>query len=76
MIPYLSFNGEVQEKGDDSLAALRSKVNRCPGKGGGGRSSNDQRSDAKNPNSQEHKDAVDNRSNQIRESKESEEDEE
>ncbi len=47
-----------------------------PGKGGGGRSSNDQRSDAKNPNSQEHKDAVDNRSNQIRESKESEEDEE
>jgi len=40
-----------------------------PGKGGGGRSSNDQRSDSKNPNSQEHKDAMDNRSNQIRESK-------
>jgi hypothetical protein len=39
-------------------------------KGGGvGRTPNDQRSDSKNPTSQEHKDAMDNRSNQIRESK-------
>ena len=36
------------------------------GKGkGGGRSPNDQRSDALNPNSQEHQDAQDNRSVQL-----------
>jgi hypothetical protein len=40
------------------------------------RSPNDQRSDAKNPTSQEHKDAVDNRSDQIRENKEAEKQEE
>jgi hypothetical protein len=34
------------------------------------RTPNDQRSDAKNPTSQEHKDTMDNRSNQIRENKE------
>lgn len=45
-------------------------------KGSGGRSSNDQRSDAKNPTSREYKDAMDNRSIQIRESKERKETEE
>lgn len=34
------------------------------------RSANDQRSDSKNPTSKEYKDAMDNRSNQIRENKE------
>jgi hypothetical protein len=32
---------------------------------GGGRSSNDQRSDAKNPTSQEYKDAMNNHSDQL-----------
>jgi len=36
------------------------------------RSPNDQRSDSKNPTSQEYKDAMDNRSDQIRENKEAE----
>ena len=40
---------------------------------GHSRTPNDQRSDSKNPTSSEHKDTVDNRSNQIRENRESEE---
>ena len=41
------------------------------GKGHGhSRTPNDQRSDSKNPTSREYKSATDNRSNQIRESKE------
>lgn len=40
------------------------------------RSPNDQRSDSKNPTSQEYKDAMDNRSDQIRENKEAEKEEE
>lgn len=40
------------------------------------RSPNDQRSDSKNPTSQEYKDAMDNRSDQIRENKEAEKQEE
>ena len=37
---------------------------------GRSRTPNDQRSDSKNPTSREHKSSIDNRSNQIRESKE------